>query len=589
MYVLVVNAGSSSLKLAIVEHRDGRRVAERRVERVGQEVPDHHAALAQALPELLSNLPANASIGAVGHRVVHGGASFTAPCRIDDRAIAQLEALSPLAPLHNPANIAGIRAARALLPDAPHVAVFDTAFHHTLPNRAKRYAIPQDVADTHGIRRFGFHGTSHQYVAEKAAAYLGEPVRQLRLITLHLGNGCSAAAVEYGRSVETSMGMTPLEGLVMGSRGGDLDPGAILHLLRSGYDVDALDRLLNRQSGLAGLSGAGNDLRDIEARAAEGDEQARAAIQVFAHRVRKYVGAYAAVMGGVDAIVFTAGIGENSAQMRHRIASRLEYLGARLDEDANRDAAVSHEHAVADISEAQSRVRVLVVRTDEEHAIARDAARVAQELSPLSADDTIPVAISARHVHLSEADLATLFGAGATLTPKRALSQPGQFACEQTVTLVGPKRSLEGVGIIGPTRRQTQVEIARTDEFHLGLDAPIRASGELTGSPGITIVGPHGQVTIPEGVIQAQRHIHMHPDDADRFGVRHLDLVEVEIDSAQRDVVFRDVVVRVDPSFRLEMHLDTDEGNACDLGRDASGVLHVTTTQVRTLKPPPSR
>ncbi len=571
--ILVVNCGSSSLKAALIDPRAGTRLAAVKVERIGEpdQAPDHDAALTGALEELLAG---NAPVAAVGHRVVHGGERFTRPTRIDDDVIAAIEALVPLAPLHNPANLAGIRAARRLLPDAPQVAVFDTAFHATLPNRARRYALPAQIAERHGVRRYGFHGISHGYVAARAAEYLKEDLTQLRLITCHLGNGCSACAVEYGRSVETSMGMTPLEGLVMGTRCGDVDPGAVLHLAReAGLDSEAIDALLNRESGLAGLSGAGNDLRDIEARAAEGDAGCRLALNVFAHRLRKYLGAYAAAMGGVDAIVFTAGIGENSASMRHRAAQRLDFLGARLDEDLNRDARVDHDHPVCEISAPHSRCRLLVVATDEALAIARAAQAVIGEAGRVESRRGIPLAASARHVHLSKEHVDRLFGEGHELTVHREISQPGQYACKERVDLVGPKRTLEGVRVIGPTRAATQVEISRTDEFYLGIDAPIRGSGDLDNTPGITLVGPKGRVTLTQGVIQAQRHIHMHPDDAAHFGVEHHDIVEVAIDSDGRDLVFGDVLVRVKDSYVLEMHLDTDEANAAELTGDIEGVL----------------
>jgi acetate kinase len=391
-------------------------------------------------------------------------------------------------------------------------------------------------------------------------------------------------AIESGRSVETSMGLTPLEGLVMGTRSGDLDPGVLLKLLRAeGLDADGLDHLLNKCSGLAGLSGAGRDLRDIEARAAEGDERCRMALQVFAHRVRKYIGAYAAVMGGVDGIVFTAGIGENSALMRKRVAERLDFLGARLDPDRNREAHVSSQHSVFEVSTTHSRCRLLVVATDEQQAIAEETVRLVLELDKLKATDgrTIPVAVSARHVHLTQETLDRLFGAGYSLTADRPLSQPGQFAANESVTLVGPKRSLEGVRVLGPLRPQDQVEISRTDEFHLGIDAPVRESGKVDNTPGITLVGPEGLVHLPRGVICAWRHIHMTPGDAEHFGVVDRDIVEVAIASEGRDLTFGDVLVRVSEHARLEMHLDTDEGNAAELGAGASGVLIPTPGRAR--------
>jgi acetate kinase len=525
------------------------------------------------------------SVQAVAHRVVHGGDRFVEPVRITDAVEAGIEALAPLAPLHNPVNLAGIRAARAALPDVPQVAVFDTAFHATLPRRARSYALPAELTERHGLRRYGFHGPSHRHVAHQAAAFLGAEVSDLRLITLHMGGGCSACAIEYGRSIETSMGMTPLEGLVMGSRSGDVDPGVLLHLLRAeGLDADGLDHLLNKESGLVGLSGVGGDMRDILARASEGDAACQAAMQVFCHRVRKYVGAYAAVLGGVDAIVFTAGIGENAAEVRHRIAQRLEFLGARLDEDANRGATVSLETPVVDISMGHSRCKLLVVKTDEAWSIARDAAAVVDRLGEVQQAPPIPIKISARHVHLTPEAVEALFGPGATLTERQPLSQPGQYVCEERVTLIGPKRSIERVAIIGPVRPGCQVEISRTDEFHLGMDAPIRASGQTKGSPGITLRGPAGTLTLTEGVIQAQRHIHMRPEDAERYGVADRDMVQVEICGGERDLIFGDVLVRVKSSYALEMHIDTDEGNAADLGRGATGVLIPTAGTATVLR-----
>ncbi|MDP3217897.1 MAG: phosphate propanoyltransferase, partial [Deltaproteobacteria bacterium] len=431
-------------------------------------------------------------------------------------------------------------------------------------------------------RRYGFHGPSHAWVAQQAGQYLKEDLRGLRLITCHLGNGASVTAVEGGRSVETSMGMTPLEGLVMGTRAGDIDPGVLLEIgRREGLDVEGLDRLLNHQSGLLGLSGVGNDLRDIEARAAAGDEDCRLAIQVFAHRVRKYIGAYAAVMGGVDAIVFTAGIGENSALMRHRIAQRLDFLGARFDEDRNRDVRVSAAHPVAEFSEPGSRVRLLVVATDEARAIAHDAALLSAGAQSVEAASRIPIAISARHIHLTRAAVDALFGPGHALTPYKPLSQPGQFACEEKLTVVGPKGRIANVRVLGPERPECQVEVSRTDEFSLGVDAPVRDSGDVTNTPGVTLEGPAGSLTLTKGLICARRHIHMHPDDAARFGVKDRDVVEVAVDTDGRDLTFGDVLIRVSPKFRLEMHLDTDEANAAQLNGGDGGVLDSTGGSVR--------
>jgi len=393
------------------------------------------------------------------------------------------------------------------------------------------------------------------------------------------------AAVEYGRSVETSMGMTPLEGLVMGTRAGDIDVGAVLCLMRTeGLDVDAVDRLLNRESGLLGLSGVGKDMRDIERSAASGNDDARMALHVFCHRVRKYIGAYAAVMGGVDAIVFTAGIGEKSATVRHRVAQRFDFLGALFDEDANREVALDDETPVAAFSAPHSPVALLAVQTDEEGEIARAAAAVAEELGRVPATLTIPVAVSGRHLHVDEATLAALFGAGHALRVAKPLSQPGQFAAEERVTLVGPRGTIEGVRILGPCRPHNQIEISTTDEFTLGLDAPVRASGHVENSPGITLVGPAGSLTLERGVICAWRHVHMHPDDAERFGVSDKQVVDVAIDSAGRDLVFGDVLIRVKESYRLEMHIDTDEANAAGVVGAAEGTLVALTGSARILR-----
>jgi acetate kinase len=362
------------------------------------------------------------------------------------------------------------------------------------------------------------------------------------------------------------MGMTPLEGLVMGTRPGDLDPGVVLSLLREGgLSVDEVDGLLNERSGLLGLAGSSADLRDIEERAAAGDDRARLAIAVFAHRVRKYVGAYAATLGGVDAIVLTGGIGENGVAMRQRILQRLEYLGLLLDEDRNHDARISSERPVAEVSAPHSRVKALVVATDEERRIAEETAGVVSLRTGPRQPGPIPVAVSARHAHLSRKAFEQLFGRGAELTVRNPLTQPGEFAANETVTLIGPRRRIEGVRILGPFRDACQVEVSRTDEFHLGVDAPVRASGHVEGSASITIEGTRGTLHLEDGLICALRHVHMTPEDARAYGVEDGDEVRVHIDGGPRDLTFGDVLVRVSPNYALEMHIDTDEANAAEL------------------------
>lgn len=375
MRVFVVNSGSSSIKYQLIDVATGQRVLAGLLERIGQrgsdgqpagDAPDHDAGMRLVLERLGTEA---GTIAAVGHRVVHGGDVFTAPVVIDEQVEAGIRAVSPLAPLHNPANLAGIIAARRALPDVPHVAVFDTAFHQTMPEAAATYAIDRVIAAQHGVRRYGFHGTSHQFVAGRAATLLGRPLESLKLIVLHLGNGASATAVDGGRSIDTSMGLTPLAGLVMGTRSGDLDPGALLHLLRSGLSIDELDRMLNSRSGLLGLAGS-SDMRDVRAAAESGDADAERALTVWAHRIRHYVGAYLAQLGGLDALVFTAGVGENAPALRARALAGLEHLGLALDAARNE----SPSRGARVISPEGSRVAVLVVPTDEELAIAQAAA-----------------------------------------------------------------------------------------------------------------------------------------------------------------------------------------------------------------------
>ncbi|KXK62935.1 acetate kinase [Micromonospora rosaria] len=358
--VLVLNSGSSSVKYRLY---DGESVTDRgTVERIGEPgggPPDH----ATAVREILARLDLTGLV-AVGHRVVHGGRRFSAPVLVDDAVLAGIEELVPLAPLHNPANLAGIVEARRVLPDVPQVAVFDTAFHHTLPEAAATYAIDREVAQRYDIRRYGFHGTSHGYVSRRTADLLGRPYAELNTITLHLGNGASACAVAGGRSVATSMGMSPLEGLVMGTRSGDLDPTVVFHLRREGgLGVDEIDDLLNHRSGLLGLTGA-NDMREVLARREAGDPAATLAFDVYCRRITGYVGAYYALLGRVDAVTFTAGVGEHAAEVRAAALTGLDRLGIAVDPARN----AGHGDRV--ISPAGAEVAVCVIGTDEELEIA---------------------------------------------------------------------------------------------------------------------------------------------------------------------------------------------------------------------------
>jgi acetate kinase len=373
--VLVLNCGSSSLKYAVVEPDSGRQLADGIVERIGDDggPSDHEAALRTAfvaLAEAGCELDA-LDLVAVGHRVVHGGPDLYQPTIVDDALIATLEKVSPLAPLHNPPAILGIEVARKVLPNVPHVAVFDTAFFHDLPPAAATYAIDRDVAAQWHIRRYGFHGTSHQYVSEQAAEFLGVPTESLSQIVLHLGNGASASAIVGGRPIDTSMGLTPMEGLVMGTRSGDLDPGIIMYLWRTaGMSVEDIESMLNRKSGVSGLSGD-IDFRVLHQRIESGDEAAQLAYEVYIHRLRKYIGAYMALLGSTDVITFTAGVGENDAAVRRDALIGLAPLGIELDEHLNTSPAKGPRRITVDMSP----VTVLVIPTDEELAIARACAK----------------------------------------------------------------------------------------------------------------------------------------------------------------------------------------------------------------------
>jgi acetate kinase len=388
--VLVLNSGSSSVKYQLIDMREARgrrRLAVGLVERIGEQtsrlrhtprdggtrettgvIADHDAALKAVAAELARDGLGldSPDLAAIGHRVVHGGMFFTEPTVVDESVLTEIERLIPVAPLHNPANLIGIRTARALRPDLPQVAVFDTAFHTTMPESAARYALDTGTADAHRIRRYGFHGTSHAYVSRATAELLGRAPEDVNLIVLHLGNGASASAVRAGRCVDTSMGLTPLEGLVMGTRSGDMDPAVIFHLMRvGGMSADEIDTLLNKKSGLIGLCGD-NDMREILRRRGEGDERAKLAFDIYIHRLKKYIGAYYAVLGHVDAVAFTAGVGENAAEVRAAAVAGLEELGLAVD--AGRNAVRGDEPRL--ISPEGSRVAVAVVPTDEEWEIA---------------------------------------------------------------------------------------------------------------------------------------------------------------------------------------------------------------------------
>lgn len=333
--------------------------------------------LALLLDEKRGVIKDASEISVVGHRVVHGGEDFFHSVLIDDEVIKTIKSYISLAPLHNPPNLAGIKAARSLLPDVPQVAVFDTAFHQTLPEKAFLYALPYQYYDEYKIRRYGFHGTSHRYIAERAAKCLKKPLKELKIITCHLGNGCSITAIDKGKSIDTSMGFTPLEGLVMGTRCGDVDAAAVLFLMeKENFTTAQMDNLLNKQSGLLGISGISNDLRKVQKWVVKGDQRAKLALEVFAYRIKKYIGAYSAVLGGLDALIFSAGIGENEANIRDKVCQGLEFLGVYLDKKKNR----ARSKASRFISTESSPAKILVIPTNEEEMIAEETWRIVNKI-----------------------------------------------------------------------------------------------------------------------------------------------------------------------------------------------------------------
>ncbi len=401
MKVLVINAGSSSVKYHLYRMPQAEVLAMGFVERIGEEtselshffhgkthtvpakIEDVEKAMELILQTLVDKevgvLQQISEISAVGHRVVHGGEEFTGSVVIDEKVIASIEKFADLAPLHNPPNLAGILAAQHNLPGTKQVACFDTAFHATIPKVAYMYALPYELYEKYGIRRYGFHGISHRYVARRAAAIMGRGKYDINAITCHLGNGCSVTAVKEGKSIDTSMGLTPLEGVPMGTRSGDLDPAILFYLAGKDYDVNKLNTLCNKQSGLLGLSGISNDMRNLEEFAHKGDARARLAIDVFCYRIKKYIGAYAAVLDTVDAVVFTGGIGENSVFMREKICNAVTQIGVKLDYAANQ-AAVAKE---AEINAKDSKVKVFVIPTNEQAAIANDTYELANGKQPI--------------------------------------------------------------------------------------------------------------------------------------------------------------------------------------------------------------
>jgi len=601
--LLIINCGSSSLKFHFIDTMDQDNSAKGSVERIHLENTqltyksananekkdlgqgDHKVAF-EAMLEILTDkkvgIVANLDdITCVAHRSTLGGEKHRGAVLITEEVIEDMDQYSAVFPLHNPPIISGIRLSQTLLPKAIHVTVFDSSFHATVPSFAYLYALPYEYYEEKGIRRFGYHGSSHKYASLKTAQYLKRPFNKLETIICHLGNGSSVCGVDHGRSVDTTMGFSPLEGLIMGTRCGDLDPGVILHLMREGMGYDELNELLNKKSGLLGISGVSSDMREIEASADDGNHRAMLAIKTYAYKVRKYIGSYVAAMEGLDALVFTGGIGQGSALIRSLACQGLYRMGITIDEKKNRNADGFKE--ICDISTEDSLVRVLIIPADEERMIARDTLATLERLQVIGVMKSqkpmpVPIEISAHHVHLSREHVEALFGKDYELTNLKTLGIPSAFACEEKINLVGPKGRVNNVRILGPERKETQVEISMTEQYKLGIHPPIRESGDLDGTPGITLEGPKGKISIEKGVICAMRHIHATPEDVLKMGIKDKDVVRVQV-QGDRELIFGDVMVRVHPDFNLYMHIDTDEANAANLRNGTIG--YVESIQLR--------
>jgi acetate kinase len=550
---------------------------EKRLPVLNRDLPQVFALLIDTLVKKENALLAKADdIAAVGHHLISGGELFGESTLVNKDVLGQLALLNPFLQRLNANAVAALTEAQRALPNAQHIAVFDSAFHTTLPSYASLYALPYELAREKGIRRFGFHGISHQYAALKAAQYLNRPYNELEIAVCHLDREASVCAVDHGRSVDVSAGFSPDEGLVTGTSPGSIDPNILFYLSeQAGFTCKEAAILVKEQGGLRGLAGLPPSLKEIEAHAEGGHHRALLAYKLYCYTIRKKIGESQAAMGGLDVLVFTGEFGHASHGVRSLACQGLACMGIRLDEKRNSSLLMTDD--VALVSQPDSPVKILVVRPNRTLMIAREtlkALRIDNAAQILKKQENIAVTIeiSGHHVHLSKEHIEILFGKGKELEVEHELSQPGQFASKQKVTLVGPKGTIERVRVLGPARSQTQVEIAMTEQFKLGIEPPVRESGDLEGTPGITIEGDAGSVTLAKGVICARRHIHMSQEEALGFGLHDKDVVRVRV-SGDRELIFGDVLVRVSPQFKLAMHIDTDEANASHLKNGDIGYI----------------
>jgi acetate kinase len=513
---------------------------------------------------------------AVGHRVRHGGETYSQATLVDGSLVGDIASVTEFVCPENGSCLAGMEAFRRLLPGTPQVAVFDTAFFATMQPRAFLYGVPYEWYEQQGVRRYGRSGLAHQQAALLASAHLQQPLDALNLITCHIERAPSVCAIRHGRAIDVTGGFSGLEGPPGAATCGDIDAGLMGQATAlCGGDPREVVRALTERGGLLGISGTSGGFADLLRAAGNGDERAELALDVFCYRLGKEFAAYSALLGETDAVVFTGAAGTTLPALRARTCSSLDGIGLELDDELNR-APSPDARGVSDVSLPHSSARILIAPTDESRMAASLTAEAIGrgEVSHaiLAKRRPIPIGISAHHVHLSQAHVEALFGPGRELTFKLPLTQPGQFACEETVDLVSSKGRVSRVRVLGPARNATQVEISRTECFSLGIQAPIRMSGDLSATPGIRIEGSAGAVEIEEGVICARRHLHASPEEALMLGLRDKDEVSIRV-TGERPVVFGDVAVRVHPEYRLDVHVDTDEANAARLDRGAVGYV----------------
>ncbi|MCI4625386.1 MAG: acetate/propionate family kinase [Candidatus Magnetoovum sp. WYHC-5] len=606
--VLVVNAGSSSLKYSLFDIPKKGALVEGLIEKIGSDEAIHkiktlsgsyeEAVKVKNIKEAfysLESILTNPKTGCIhlfdeikitAHRVVHGGNNFSSSVVINPAVIEAIKECIPLAPLHNPHNLAGIEMMVKRLPNAVHVAAFDTAYHQSMPEKAFLYGLPVNLYKTKQIRRYGFHGTNHNFVCLQAASFLKKSFGELKLISCHLGNGTSICATEKGRCVDTSMGMTPLAGLIMGTRCGDIDPGIIPYLMETnGYTAAEVDRILNKESGLKGLSGFSNDMREIIESAENGNMDAEMAITIFCYRVKKYIGAYIAALGYIDALIFTGGIGEHSQEIRGRICQGLDTFGITIDDGLNKTTRARRGEP-QNIAAVNEKTAILVIAADEERMIAREALHAIKRkgtpsLQAVYKKTAIPVTIMPLLVTFTEEDFKILFGAHRHLTLRQPILHTEYFLCEETVNIVGPAGTVKHVHIAGPFTAVSQFVLTKDHEFTLGIEAPTREFLDVSDAPGITpgitVEGLTGSRHFERGLMLMKRHIVMSPEYALMLSLKDRDVVRVRFSATNQDL--NGVLIKVVVGAQIRMLINDYDGSL--YGINGSSVAYIQNIEYR--------